>query len=98
MKVIHDGGAPDANALLSPSMTVEQASSQIQKTTQLLASAESSLDRVSKRNLNPDQAAVVDQVHSYLQQSRDALNRGDLQRGYNLALKANLLADDLTRH
>jgi hypothetical protein len=79
-------------------MTMEQASSQIQNTTQLLASAEANLQKVSTRKLNMDQQAMVDQVHTYVQQAKDALNRGDLQRGHNLALKASLLADDLARH
>jgi hypothetical protein len=97
-KVIREGGTADANALLSPSMSMEQASRQIQNTTQLLASAQANLQRISKRKLTTDQQAIVDQVHSYVQQATDALNRGDLQRGHNLALKANLLADDLARH
>jgi hypothetical protein len=97
-KIIHEGGTADANALLSPSLTLDQASSQIQKTTELLNSAERNLQKISTRKLNPDQQAMLDQVHTYLQQAKDALNRGDLQRGHNLALKANLLADDLARH
>lgn len=96
--IVREGGTTDANALLSPSMTMEQASSQKQNTTQLLASAEANLQKVSTRKLNIDQQAMVDQVHSYVQQAKEALNRGDLQRGHNLALKANLLADDLARH
>jgi hypothetical protein len=97
-KIIHEGGTADANALLSPSLTLDQASSQIQKTTELLNSAERNLQKISTRKLNPDQQAMLDQVYTYLQQAKDALNRGDLQRGHNLALKANLLADDLARH
>ena len=97
-KIVREGGAADANALLSPSMPLDQASGQIQKTAQLLSSAEANLQKISTRKLNPDQQAMVDQIHSYMQQATEALNRGDLQRGHNLALKANLLADDLARH
>jgi hypothetical protein len=97
-KIIHEGGTADASALLSPSLTLDQASSQIQKTTELLNSAERNLQKISTRKLNPDQQAMLDQVHTYVRQAKDALNRGDLPRGHNLALKANLLADDLARH
>jgi hypothetical protein len=97
-RIVREGGTADATTLLSPSMTMEQASRQIQNTTQLLASAEANLQKVSTRKLNVDQQAMADQVHTYVQQAKDALSRGDLQRGYNLALKARLLADDLARH
>jgi len=96
--VVREGGMTETSALLAPSMTSEQASHQRENTAKLLASAELNLQKIVGRKLNSNQQAMVDQVHSYMQQAKDALNRGDLQRGHNLALKADLLSDDLVRH
>jgi hypothetical protein len=37
----------------------------------------------------------VKQTKSYMDQAKKALDDGDLQRAYNLALKANLLSAEL---
>ena len=95
---MREGGMTETSALLAPSMTSEQASHQRENTAKLLASAEQNLQKIARRKLNSNQQAMVDQIHSYMQQAKDALNRGDLQRGHNLALKADLLSDDLVRH
>lgn len=97
-RIIREGGTGDANALLAPSMTAEQASHQRENTTRLLNSADANLQKIAGRPLSPDQQATVDQIRAYMQQAKDALSRGDLQRSHNLALKANLLSDDLARH
>jgi len=96
--VVREGGMTETSALLAPSMTSEQASHQRENTSKLLASAEQNLQKIAGRKLNSNQQAMVDQVRSYMLQAKEALNRGDLQRGHNLALKANLLSDDLVRH
>ena len=97
-RVIREGGTGDANAMLAPSMTAEQASRQREKTTKLLTSAEANLQKIGGRQLTPDKQAAVDQIRAYMHQAKDALSRGDLQRSHNLALKANLLSEDLARH
>ncbi|HET7442397.1 MAG TPA: hypothetical protein VFJ47_13930 [Terriglobales bacterium] len=97
-RVIREGGTGDANAMLAPSMTAEQASRQRENTTRLLNSADTNLQKITGRQLNPDKQAAVDQIRTYMQQAKDALSRGDLQRSHNLALKANLLSEDLARH
>lgn len=97
-RVIREGGTGDANALIAPSMTAEQASRQRENTTRLLNSADANLQKIAGRQLNPDKQATVDQIRAYLQQAKDALSRGDLQRSHNLALKATLLSEDLARH
>ncbi len=40
---------------------------------------------------------MVQQIRTYLQQSRNAEADGDVERAYNLALKANLLSKDLIK-
>lgn len=96
--MVREGGTAEANALLAPSMTTEQASHQRENTLHLLASADANLQKLSARQLNTSQQAMVGQARAYMQQAKDALNRGDLQRSHNLALKASLLTADLARH
>ena len=96
--VVREGGTAEANALLAPSMTSEQALRQKENTLHLLASADANLQKLSGRQWNMNQQAMIDQARAYIQQSKDALDRGDLQRSHNLALKASLLTDDLARH
>jgi hypothetical protein len=62
----------------------------------LLQSTEASLNGI-KRQLSPDEQAVVAQIHDYVSQSRQATKANDLTRAYNLALKARLLSDDLAK-
>jgi hypothetical protein len=96
--VVREGGTAEANALLAPSMTLEQASRQRENTLHMLATAETNLQKISARQLNTNQQAMVGQARAYMLQAKEALKRGDLQRSHNLALKASLLSDDLARH
>jgi len=47
--------------------------------------------------LNEDEKAMRSQIQSYLQQSRKASTEGDFERAFNLAKKAQLLAEALTK-
>jgi len=40
---------------------------------------------------------MVSQVKEFMEQSSKALAAGDLQRGHNLAMKAQLLSDELVK-
>jgi len=79
-------------------MTLEEASHQRQTTSQLLASTDLNLRRLSARPLDLSQQATVGQINAFMQQAKKAVSDGDVQRGHNLALKALLLSDDLVKH
>jgi hypothetical protein len=49
------------------------------------------------RTLSHDEEAVVNQIRSYVAQSRKATGDGDFERAYNLATKAHLLSDALVK-
>ena len=49
------------------------------------------------RSLNDEEKSMRSQIQSYLQQSRKATTDGDFERAYNLAKKAQLLADALVK-
>jgi hypothetical protein len=95
--VVRNGGTEDpvVNLSLGPS---PQASQQREKTKQLLAASDANLNKVSARQLTPSQQDTVKQIKSYMEQSSQARDEGDVQRAYNLALKANLLSVELVGH
>ena len=97
-KVVREGGTTETESQISPSMTLEEASHQRQTTSQLLASTDLNLRRLSARPLDLSQQATVGQINAFMQQAKKAVSDGDVQRGHNLALKALLLSDDLVKH
>jgi hypothetical protein len=62
----------------------------------LLEATENNLRGLS-RSLSSDEQATVQHVRAYINQSQKATSDGDLERAYNLALKAHLLSDELAK-
>ena len=96
-KVVRNGGTVDPAVQLAPGMSAEQASSQRQNTSQLLAATDANLKRISSRPMNSSQQASVSQIRKYMEQAKAAEQAGDVQRAQNLASKALLLSDDLAK-
>lgn len=69
----------------------------MQETNRLLAAADLNLKDVAVRGLDANQEATVKQIRSYMDQAKAAASSGDVERAYNLANKANMLAADLNR-
>ena len=65
-------------------------------TAQLLESTEFNLKGLN-RTLSADEQAIVQHIRSYVQQAREATGSGDVERAYNLAVKAHLLCDELIK-
>jgi len=85
---------PDlAIAAVIPSKTVSQHE---EETVRMVDATENTLKGIN-RSLSDDEKAMRTQIQSYLQQSRKATADGDVERAYNLAKKAQLLADALTK-
>ena len=76
--------------------TARQLSQQKQTTTQLLDETEKTLNGLN-RTLSHDEEEIVNQIRSYVGQSRNATKDGDFERAYNLATKAHLLSDALAK-
>jgi hypothetical protein len=96
--IVRHGSTSDPNVQLGPGVSPQQASKQLQTTTQLLARTNVNLTKLEGRTLNADQQETVKQVKHYMDQSQDASGAGDVQRAYNLALKASLLSSELVKH
>lgn len=95
---MRNGGASEPTVQIAPGgLSKQQASSQVQNTTQLLASTDANLQKLSDRRLNSSQQDTVKQIRTYMDQAKAATDAGDLQRAHNLAFKAHLLSDDLIK-
>jgi hypothetical protein len=95
--IVRNGSTADPTVDLSP-VPSPQASHLSDSTKQLLASSDANLKKISGRQLNESQQDTVRQVKSYMEQANAAEKDGDVQRAYNLAVKANLLSAELAKH
>src|ERR1700722_11169932 len=97
-KVVRDGGASDTSSGISPDISPEQASQQLENTKGLLARTDQNLKILENRQLSAAQHGTVNQIHNYVAQSNAAIRDNDLQRAYMLANKARMLSGDLVKH
>jgi len=95
--VVKNGSEAEPAVQLAPDVSQQQASSQRQGTSQLLASTDESLKKISGRQLASNQQEMVQQIRKFMEQAKAANDEGDLERAHNLALKANLLAQELAK-
>jgi len=78
-------------------MSDAQAQHQRENTNQLLATTDANLKKVSARQLTSAQQSMLDQINTYVRQSKAASDAGDVSRAHTLAFKAHLLSDELAR-
>jgi len=95
--VVREGGTTEPAIQLVGGKGAEQASQQRSTTDQLLESTEDNLKKVAGRQLSSSQQEMVNQIQQFIQQSKAAVSAGDVERGRNLAKKANLLSDELVK-
>lgn len=98
--IVEDGGTEASTAPATPPPLVADSSSDAatrqRQTESLLYSSEHDVASI-RRPLSNDEQAIVRHIHSYVDQSRQALKEGDVDRAYNLAIKAHLLSDSLKK-
>ena len=95
--VVRNGGAKDQSAQLAPGMSKEQERHSRETTTQLLATTDANLQSIAGHQLTTAQQSVLDQIHTYIRQSKEASDSGDVARAHSLAYKAHLLSDELRK-
>lgn len=81
---------------ISPSLSTKEASQDQTTTEQLLQRTENNLNGI-RRQLSPDEQATAAQIRDFMKQSREATKQNDLVRARNLAVKAQLLCDELIK-
>ena len=94
-KVVQNGGTAEPKVDLSSGANQQQASEQAKRADDLLARSDANLKKISGRQLSASQEDTVKQIQSYIDQAKKAASDGDVQRAYNLAVKANLLSAEL---
>ena len=95
--VVRNGGAKDVPPQLSPGMSKEQELHSRETTAQLLATTDANVKSIAGRSLTTAQQNLLDQIHTYMRQSKEASASGDLARAHTLAYKAHLLSDELRK-
>lgn len=86
--------APDT--AIAAAIPSEQVLHQKEDTTRMVDATENALKSIN-RQLNDEEKNMRAQVQSFLQQSRKATSDGDYERAFNLAKKAQLLAEALIK-
>jgi primase-polymerase (primpol)-like protein len=74
-----------------------QASDERDTSIQMLETSEANLKKVEGTQLTSDQQDMVKQVREFMDQSKAATSAGDLDQARTLALKAQLLSEELVR-
>ena len=87
---------PAPDTAIAAAMPSEAVTKQKENTAQIVDATENSLKNLS-RQLSDEEKAMKTQIQSYLQQSRKATTDGDFERAFNLAKKAQLLAEALIK-
>ena len=95
--VVRNGGTSETQGQIASGTTVQQAPQQLKETNSLLSSTASNLQKLSGKELNPNQQDMVKQIRDYMQQSKSAARAGDVQGANNLAFKAHLLSQELVK-
>jgi hypothetical protein len=96
--VVREGGADEPAVQIVAGLPTEEASGQRREAEKFLDAADENLKRAAGRSFDAQQLETISQIHNYVERARAALKEGDISRGHTLALKANLLADDLVKH
>jgi hypothetical protein len=93
--VVPNGSTAEPPVHFSTTVSLEKASQERDKTADLLATTNSNLEKISGQTLSPTQQETVKQVRGYISEAKNAEASGDLDSARNLALKAQLLSNDL---
>ncbi len=88
--------APGNSAQITAAVPRAAVQSQMQETEQLLRNSQGRLAGIN-RSLSDSEQGMLRQAHNYIAQSNQALQSGDIERAFNLAVKANLLTNELTK-
>ena len=97
-KVVQPDKTETASSIgpISPGPTPADTAHSQASTDQLLQSAETNLNSIT-RQLSKDEEAMRTQIKEFITQSRKATTENDPARAHTLAVKARLLSDDLVK-
>ncbi len=88
---------PPSPPILSPQMDTDQEERLIEEAHKRIEVAEQNLQAIDARKLAADQQETYQTITSFLNEARAALNLKDVPRALNLAQKAHILSDELSK-
>jgi hypothetical protein len=94
--IVRQGGTSDPSIQLGGG-AAGATSHQRDTANQMLAATEANLKKIAGQPLSSNQQDMVNQIHQFMEHSKDAVGDGDLERVRTLAWKAQLLSDELVK-
>lgn len=94
--MVRDGSVPEPTNQISTTMPAEKENETKLNTEKSLQGTEKNLNGITWTP-SGDQRVMIDQIKTYINQSREANGQGDIVRASNLAQKARLLCDELLK-
>lgn len=95
--IVRQGSTSDPSIEVVGGAQGRQASDERDTSIQMLETTEANLKKVEGTQLDSNQQDMVKQVREFMDQSRAATSAGDLDQARTLALKAQLLSEELVR-
>lgn len=95
--IVRHGGAAEPSIQLEGGPPTSQAAQQRAVVNQLLEVTENNLKKARGKQLSSIQQGTLSQARAFVQQSKDAISDGDLDRARTLAWKAETLSEDLIK-
>jgi hypothetical protein len=96
-KIVRQGGSSEPTIQLVGGKNGPQSSADKDTANQLRGSAEENLKKIAGQQLTSSQQDMVEQIHQFVSQSKTAEDAGDTERARKLALKAQLLSEELVK-
>lgn len=93
--IVRQGGTTEPSIQLAGGPSVDAAAQKREAITQLLGTTDQNLKKASERQLTSMQQDTVTQTRQFMEQSKQAMADGDLERARTLAWKAQVLSEDL---
>jgi hypothetical protein len=96
-KIVRQGGSSEPSVQLVGGKGGQQASADKASANQLRDLTEENLKKIAGQQLTSNQQDMVEQVRQFVSQSKTAEATGDVERAHALALKAQLLSQELVK-
>jgi hypothetical protein len=95
--IVRQGGTSEPSIQLAGGTSADQTSHKKDVVNQILGSADANLKKIAGRQLSSNQQDMVIQIRQFMNQSKAAIDVGDLERARTLAWKAETLSEDLVK-
>lgn len=94
---MQQGGTSEPGIQLAGGAAGNQNAGQRDAANQMLGTTEANLKKIAGLQLSASQKDMVNQIHQFVTQSKDAAADGDLDRARTLAWKAQVLSEELVK-